>query len=216
MKTKQHKIFLILLAVSLISFAGQLCLLPSLPAEIPIHWNAAGEIDNYGSKWMTLLFGALPLLMLLLFLVIPKMDPKKESYAKHMGPYLILVSLMTLLMIVVSWITTLAAIEIRIPVERVVPGMIGVLSIVLGNYMPRIRHNYTFGIRTAWTLASETVWKKTHRAGGICFVAFGIVLLLNAFWTAGWLSLLSTVMIIAEVVFLFLYSWLLYRKEQKK
>ena len=74
MTQKHRNIFLILLIVSFLSLAGQICMIPVLPGQIPIHWNMAGEVDGYGSKWMILLFGALPALMLLLFRVLPKIS----------------------------------------------------------------------------------------------------------------------------------------------
>jgi uncharacterized membrane protein len=52
---------------------------------------------------------------------------------------------------------------------------IGVLFMVLGNYLPRIRSNWWMGIRTPWTLESETVWRETHRLGGRTFVVSGAV-----------------------------------------
>lgn len=215
MAMKPHRIYLILGGVSLVSLIGLLLLLPRMPEQIPIHWNSAGEIDSYGSRWMLLLFGALPLLMLGLFQALPRMDPRKENYQKHMGPYLLLTTLITVLMIVAGWITALSALGVSVPVNRILPAMIGVLFICLGNYMPRIRFNYTFGIRTPWTLASEAVWKKTHRAGGIGFVLCGAVLLLAAVLPWEWLPSLAAAALGMLVVFLFLYSWLLYRKEER-
>lgn len=215
MAMKPHRIYLILGGVSLVSLIGLLLLLPRMPEQIPIHWNSAGEIDSYGSRWMLLLFGTLPLLMLGLFQALPRMDPRKENYQKHMGPYLLLTALITVLMIAVGWITALSALGVSVPVNRILPAMIGVLFICLGNYMPRIRFNYTFGIRTPWTLASEAVWKKTHRAGGIGFVLCGAILLLAAVLPREWLPSLAAAALGILVVFLFLYSWLLYRKEER-
>lgn len=216
MMTRYRKLFLILMLVSFLSLVGQICVLPVLPDQIPIHWNAAGEIDSYGSKWMALLFGALPLLMLGLFRILPRIDPKWQNYEKHMEVYVLCSILFVVLFIAVSWIVILTALEVAVPVERLLPGMLGALFIVLGNYMPRIRHNYTFGIRTSWTLASETVWKKTHRAGGFCFMGFGLVMILHAVFPTVWLAAVSMAGMIGSVIFLTVYSWAVWKKEQEK
>ncbi len=74
-----------LLALCLLSFCVQLALYPSLPETVPIHWNAAGEVDGWAGKPAVLLLGLLPFGLTVLFAALPKIDPKKESYRKHMG-----------------------------------------------------------------------------------------------------------------------------------
>ena len=81
------KLTLALLALSILSLIGQLLVLPYLPDTVPTHWNAAGEIDGYGSKYTNLFLAALPLLMLGLFALTPRIDPRKESYEKHRKAY---------------------------------------------------------------------------------------------------------------------------------
>ena len=83
----------------------------------------------------------------------------------------------------------------------------------LGNYMPRIRPNYTFGIRTPWTLASETVWKKTHRVGGYVFVVSGIIIAVCSFFR-GWAALIGIGVLLAGTIVSSVYSWLVFREEQ--
>ncbi|MNI76151.1 Immunity protein SdpI [compost metagenome] len=86
---------------------------------------------------------------------------------------------------------------------------LGLLFIVLGNYMPQIRHNYFMGIRTPWTLADPEVWRKTHRLSGFMWMIGGVLILLAAFIPAA----LSIGMIIAALVIATLiptfYSWML-------
>lgn len=216
MTPKYRRIFRAILIITFISFVAQVCILPTLPDTIPIHWNASGEIDGYGPKWMALLLAALPMAMILLMRVMPKIDPKRESYEKHMDVYIIVTILVALLLLILSWVVILAAENAAIPTDRIVPGLLGALFAIIGNYMPRIRHNYSFGIRTSWTLASETVWKKTHRLGGILFVICGTVMVLQAVFPSLVMVTLSMGLLIGTVIFLTVYSWYAWKKEQEK
>ena len=89
----------------------------------------------------------------------------------------------------------------------------GIMFILLGNYMPRIRPNYTFGIRTPWTPASETVWKKTHRVGGYVFVLSGVIIVVCSFFR-GWAALIGIGVLLAGTIVSSVYSWLVFREEQ--
>lgn len=216
MTPKYRKIFSAILIVTFISAVMQICFLPTLPDTIPIHWNAAGEADSYGSKWFVLLFAALPFITVGLMRFIPKIDPKRENYEKHMDVYVISTVLVAMLLTIVGWAVVLSAENASFPMEQIIPGLMGVIFVIIGNYMPRIRHNYSFGIRTSWTLASETVWKKTHRVGGICFMVFGAVMILQAVFPSAILAALSMALVIGSVIWLTVYSWYLWKKEQEK
>jgi uncharacterized membrane protein len=94
------------------------------------------------------------------------------------------------------------------------PVAIGALFIVLGNLLPRFRSNFFFGIRTPWTLSSETVWARTHRVGGYAMVMVG-VLLIAAGLVATRIWLVASIggsMIL--VLLLLVYSYVIWRSEQ--
>ncbi len=207
------KAVFLLLGACLISFIAQMVLYPSLPESIPIHWNAAGEIDGWGSKTTLFLLNLLPLGMLALFAAIPKIDPNKENFAKHKNVYQPFAALMVFFMIGVVWMCILPTMGIELPVSTILLLAMGVIFILLGNYMPRIRPNYTFGIRTPWTLASETVWKKTHRVGGYVLVLSGIMMVVSSFFH-GWASLIGIGVLLAGAIVSSVYSWLVFREEQ--
>ncbi|MEL7298668.1 MAG: SdpI family protein, partial [Pseudomonadota bacterium] len=87
---------------------------------------------------------------------------------------------------------------------------VGLLFVVLGNYMGKLRKNFFIGIRTPWTLASDEVWARTHRLGGYLFVAAGIGLMLSAF--IGMNAWLITTLALGAGLIPVAYSFLLYRK----
>ena len=206
---------ILLLFVSLATFVAQLCLLPKLPDIIPTHWNFAGEVDGYSSKYISLLLAALPLFMLLLLHVVPKIDPRGQNYAKHEKAYSVTKIFSVLFMSGLVFVTDAVALGYPLKVEQFVSVGIGIMFIAMGNYMPQIRSNYSFGIKTPWAIHSEWVWKKTHAMGGIVFIVMGLCFLLFGILRKPWLGNLAFAVTIGGTIWLYIYSYLLYKKELK-
>ena len=81
--------------------------------------------------------------------------------------------------------------------------------------MSQIRHNYFIGIKTPWTLASEYVWKKTHRLGGIAFIISGILMGLSSFIDYKFSGTIIVILIIGMITGLYLYSYLVFNKNER-
>jgi uncharacterized membrane protein len=148
---------------------------PRLPERIPTHWNAHGQVNGYGSKWVIL--GLFPLATLAMWGVLrflPTIDPRRENYAKFQGTYDLVMNLVLTLILLLQGVAIAGALGAPIAF-RLLPVVIGAAFVVLGNAMPRARPNWWFGIRTPWTLSNDRVWERTHRVGGYLFVALGIV-----------------------------------------
>lgn len=207
---KKQTVFLLVLCI--LSFIGHLFVFPMLPDKVPIHWNVYGQADNWAGRQSTLFLALLPLLMLFLFLVIPKIDPRGKNYEKHRKAYQVFVTVLILFLNAVLWITNALCLGYPVPIERLVPIGVGVLLLTVGNYMPQIRTNYTLGIKNPWTLESEWVWKKTHAAGGIVFILMGLCMILNGFLPSPWMSQITVGIILLGVCGLEVYSYLLYQK----
>jgi uncharacterized membrane protein len=212
MKTNR---FVVMLMV--FSYLLSLIAIPYLPDEVAIHWNLAGEADGYSSKW----FGTfiLPLAMtwcLLLMTLLPKMDPEKANDEKFKGSYNMLINVFALFFIAFHVITLAYNLGFPVDVGLFVPIGVGVLFIVLGNYMPKFKRNYFVGIRTPWTLESETVWNKTHRIGRKVFVLMGFALMLTVFIEGIWNFILFLAITLGGVLYLFVKSYLYFREEQRK
>jgi len=185
---------------------------PSLPDRVPVHWNASGQIDGYGSK----LFGAfgLPAInlgMYLMFLVLPNIDPKKKNYANFKSTYQFLKYLLIVFFLGIQVMTLLIATGVVVNKPIFIQIMISLLFILLGNVMGRIKHNYFVGIRTPWTLANEEVWRKTHRLAAPLWVIGGILNILLAF--TGTLNGIGFIIILAVISIVpIAYSYFAYRK----
>lgn len=93
-----------LVVVCAINVAAHLWVMPSLPAQIPTHWGANGAVDGWGPSWMASALGALPLALLAMFRVVPRIDPKGEAYRTSGKFYQGFVIAFTLFMCAVSWL----------------------------------------------------------------------------------------------------------------
>lgn len=173
----------------LVLFTSILILLPSLvgcvfwnqlPEEIPTHFNLLGQADGYNHK-MSAIFG-LPTLMLLmhwllLFLMIK--DPKSSNISSK---------IQLLIYWIIPFVSCLSMISIfgESLGYSMMSGLLaqifmGIVMIVIGNYLPKTHRNYIIGIRLPWTLENDENWRKTHRLAGKLWVLGGLLLFLNSF-----------------------------------
>lgn len=148
----------------------------TLPAQVPIHWNAQGEIDGYAGRISLLLIPfALPVLTYIIFSFIPKLDPKGKiglMGTKYHNLKLLLVAMMSLLALFIIYSSKKASIG---NMNYIFAGL-GILFIILGNFMKTIKPNYFLGIRTPWTLENEQVWKETHELAGKLWFIGGLLI----------------------------------------
>ena len=152
----------------------------SLPKKVPMHWNFNGEIDRYGDKTeLAIMALLLPLVVYILFLVIPKIDPKNKL--NKMGNKLQLLKVWTtIFMSLLSLFIIYSAKSQSLANPNYIVLLVGGLYIVLGNYFKTIKANYFIGIRTPWTLENDIVWKKTHILSGKMWFVGGIIVVLSA------------------------------------
>jgi uncharacterized membrane protein len=214
MKAKKSDILILL--VNLASFVGLALLLPRLPETIPIHWNFKSQADNWGPRWMVLLMGALPLGIFIMMKILPLIDPRKESYRIHAKAYSVMTIAVSLVFIPIAWVVALAGLQVQLDVGIITRLFIGLLFIILGNYMGKLRPNFFVGIRTPWTLSNAEVWQKTHRRGAWIFVLLGLI-----FWASliqphnPFLAGLAIGAVILGTLYIILYSYILFYKLDK-
>jgi len=151
------------LLISALPFGYLAYIWPSLPKRVPMHWNASGEIDRWGDKTEIII---IPLLMTgliyLIFLVVPKIDPKGKL--QNMGNKLNDFRLaLTIFMSILS-IYILYSIKTNNADPKMLLPLMGLLFAFLGNYMKTMKPNYFIGFRTPWTLENEEVWKSSYGA----------------------------------------------------
>lgn len=165
---------LLILAIIIIPAIYLLAIWADLPEEVPMHWNASGEIDRYGSK--NELVGLLFMLNLPLYVILkyaPKIDPKKKiSETQLAGLRIVMHLFMSALAVFIIYSTKQA--ELSSPFGLV--SIVGLLFAGLGWYFPRIKPNYFIGIKTPWTLENDEVWHRTHKASGPVWIVGGILM----------------------------------------
>ena len=220
---KNKKLLFLMGLLCLVNLAGHLYFYPSLPDTVPIHWGFDGQPDGWGGKSSILVPASLPFAMLLLFAVLPRMDPKGKNFQRFQPVYRIFLILLTVFMCGVSWLSELTVYNV-LPsggslVNTLVMGGLGLVFLVLGNYMPRIKQNYTFGCRTPWALNDEHNWNRTQRMGGIVFVVMGAVLLLVSVFATLLGETLTLALLLGALlggsVWIYVYSYLVFIGKMK-
>lgn len=205
---KYWKILLITSITILLPVLAGLILWNQLPAQMPTHWNAAGEIDGWSSKPFAV-FG-LPGIMLAaqwLCLLGSLADPKKQNHSKKMLQLVLWI--IPILSVAMHMVTYAAALGKSVRMEVVMPVVVGLILAIVGNYMPKCKQNYTIGIKIPWTLNSEENWNRTHRLARWVWSVGGIAIMFTGFIGGVWLFLpVVGVMILVPV----LYSYVLYRR----
>jgi len=148
-------------------------------AQIPVHWGPSGEADGFASKEVgLLLMPALALGIGALLAFIPAIDPRRANILRSQPAYRGIAYGALLLMLALHVAAILVATGRTVDMPRFVSIGVGVLFVVIGNFLGKTRSSWFFGIRTPWTLSSERSWTLTHRLGGYIFVAFGAVMIL--------------------------------------
>jgi uncharacterized membrane protein len=188
------------------------------PAQVPLHWNWRGQVDSYSSAaWGAFLLPGVMLALYILFLVLPKIDPRRERYMSFTTAYTDLRDLLLLLFFAIFWLTGLAGLGYSINIGWAIPVMIGLFFMALGSLLQKVKMNWFMGIRTPWTLSSEEVWGKTHKLAGPIFAVSGLLLIVSA-WTTLFIVKISLFIlaIVLIVLGLPLYSYLIFRTKQIK
>jgi len=166
-------------ALVVVTLAAAVVAYPRLPDRVPTHWDFHNRVNGYGPRWMvTFLFPVMLLALWALLRFLPRIDPRRANYAKMQGTYDLVVNLTLTLIAVLHFVVLGAVMGAPISIGRMVPAIVGVALVVIGNVLPRARPNWWFGIRTPWTLSNDRVWERTHRLGGYVMMAIGVLAIL--------------------------------------
>lgn len=191
--------------------------------SIPVHWGPDGKPDQFAEKsdaWVYLfILPGTVLLTGLLLALVPQIDPRKRNIETGRRAYLAtwigVLLLYTFLQggIALGMLGTGSETVYSGTMVRLVIAACGALFIVIGNYLPKTRSSFIFGVRTPWTLSSDIAWEKTHRLAGPLFMAGGALGMVGAFLFSGiWLALQLTVLIVSAALISAIYSYFAWRK----
>ena len=210
------------LAVTIAAFAASgyvyLFAYDRLPEMIPVHWNIQGEPDRVvprADAWVN--FWLTPLVMagvLGLTFVLPWLSPKQFKVEPFLPAYEYIMAAVVLLFGYIHVILLVSSLDPKASLIRfMVAGILFFLALI-GNVLGQVRRNFWMGVRTPWTLASDTVWIKTHRLAAWLFVAFGVLGGIASL--AGLPLMLVFAGIIIAALWPAVYSLVLYKRLEKQ
>ena len=183
-----------------------------LPETVATHFGFDGTPNGWSSRAVAA-FGLPGFMLIMNFLLIFGLnaDPKRQNMNSALKT--IAIWTVPVLSLVCSGITLAGALGYPMKIQIILPVLMGVLFILIGNYLPKTKQSYTMGIRLPWTLNSEENWNRTHRLAGYLWVIGGIAFIVLSFigWSLAAFLLTIGVMTLVPIV----YSYLLYRKEEK-
>lgn len=214
-----------MLPVTLLNLLSLFLIGLRLPATVPIHVDIHMQINGYGSKWMIVIIGLLPVAAAVGMRLYRRVTKNNPVIRQNQKVENILFPMIVAFLMVVSWLPVLVAFQyntpvgmpLSLPVDFIIAFPVGVFMIAISNFMGVVKPNRLLGIRVPWTLANEKVWKKTHRLGGHTGVIGGV--LICVFTTMSFalhapvLSIIGFLLGMAFVVLIpVIYSYVLYKK----
>ena len=212
---KYKKMIIITTLVTLLPILLGIILWEKLPDSIATHWGADGQANGWSNKAFAVFGMPCILAAIHLFSVCVTLnDPKRKNI--HKKPLALVFWIVPVVSLVTSGFTYMAALGSDIDIRLIVSIMMGILFIILGDYMPKLQQNYTVGIKLPWTLNSVENWDRTHRFGGKLFIAGGVLTAVSGILSpllgeTSWIVIVLTITIACAVVPMG-YSFWLFKK----
>ncbi len=176
-----------------------------LPDVMATHFGLNNEANGFSSKAFAV-FGLPAFLLALLWVgaFVTSRDPKKQNISpKVFSLTLWIVPVLSLFVAAMMYPINLGY---KLDVIFFAELLLGLLFIIIGNYLPKARQNYTIGIKIPWTLANEENWNRTHRLAGYLWMIFGILMILigvTRFVPAAWLIGIILMMVLVPCIYSF-------------
>ncbi len=186
-----------------------------LPDVMTTHWGIDGIADGRSGK--TFAVFALPVIMLAVHWICvlgTSKDPgNKNQNKKALSMVLWICPFLSLFSSGIMFSISLGA---EFNITKIMLGLIGLMFVVIGNYMPKCKQNYTLGIKISWTLGNEENWNKTHRFAGKVWVIGGLLVMLMIFLPTKVMPYLMLPILLIIVLIPVVYSYVLSRKQRKE
>ncbi|RTE02001.1 SdpI family protein [Paenibacillus whitsoniae] len=206
---------ILLLIISFSPAIWALIVYNQLPDTVASHFGANNEPNGWMSKngmiIVLVLLGFMPLFLK----AVRAIDPKRGNFSKFPVAFEVTRIGVSILLAAAGWGMLLYNLGYHVQMSKIVLVAIGVLFAVMGNFMTQVKPNYTFGIRTPWTLANDEIWRKTHRMGGPLMMLGGVFAFIAAFVTNGTAVIVLIAAMIAMFLVPVLYSYVLYARMPK-
>ena len=186
-----------------------------LPDMITTHWGADGIADGFNGKAFAVFVPTVIMFVLNIFCAFATAFDQngRNQNKKAMGIIFWIIPIISLL---VNGAMYNVAFTGKLALDWLFPALFGVLFVVMGNYMPKIKQNRTMGIKISWALNNEENWNKTHRLAGKLWVAGGLVLIATSFLPLKWAIAIMLSVFLVMMIVPVVYSYSIYRGHQKQ
>ena len=192
--------------ITLLPIVVGLVLWNKIPETIATHWGVDNKPNGWSRREMVV-FG-MPVILTFFHLIAvvgTTLDPKKKNISKKMF------NIVLWIIPIISWIVMIiiyaSALGHDVNIGLVINILMGILFIVIGNYLPKSKQNYTVGIKLPWTLDDKENWNKTNRLSGYLFVISGLAFLVNSIF----LTMIPIIFVVLAVFIPAIYSYILYK-----
>ena len=209
-KNNKPKLILSSVVILLPILVGML-LWDQLPDRFATHWGISGDADGWSSKTVAIFLPPLSMLVCHWFcILVTAADPRnKDQHRKATGMILWIMPLVSLFSSAAIYSFALGA---QFNMASLIIGLVGTLFIGIGNYLPKVKPNFTIGVKVPWALHDEANWNATHRFSGKVWVAGGLALLFLSLLPMELAAVPLVLVMLAMVVLPVLYSWQFYKK----
>lgn len=200
------------IVIILIALVVGVQLYPSLPEQVPSHWNSQGEVDAESSKGFVFFMPLLALAIYVLMTFIPRIDPLRENYEKFAKVYFLFKVLLSLFFIALYFFMLTVASGFSVNITYFMLPAFSILFILIGVMLPKLKRNWFCGIRTPWTIHSDAVWSDTHKFSGKVFITAGIISFLGVFLPSYAFAIFLTAVLTSAVICV-IYSYFSFKKQ---
>lgn len=212
---KKHKWKLIISSIiTILPAVFGLILWERLPELFAVHWGIDGEPDGLNSKKIAIFL--VPVFMLAVHWIcifFTERDPENKEQSSKVFNMLFWILPITSLIVSVQFYALVLESDMNVFIMMRL--LMGIIFLVLGNYMPKCKKNHTIGVKVAWTLGNEENWNKTHRFTGRLWVFGGIFFLVTMWMPMKYFVYLFVPMLLILSFAPMFYSYLYYKKQIK-
>lgn len=207
------KTHIILIALIITQVVLGVYLYPYFPDMVATHWNAEGVVDGYMSKfWGVFLISIIMIVFYALYVVIPRIDPRAQNIVEFRKTFNLFWVVLFVFFFYIAALSNVWNLGVTFDFTQAIVPAIGMLFYFIGNLMLNTKRNFFIGIRTPWTLSSDTVWEKTHKLGGGLFKLCGI-LTLGAGLISGSVAFITLITsVVLSSVISIVYSYKVFKK----
>ncbi len=203
---KISKLTVITTLITLLPIVLGIALYDRLPEVVATHWNIHNRPDGWSSRAMAV-FG-IPCIMAALNLVCGGATDRLQSEGVPKRVLALCRWIIPVLSLILVPVMLYSAMGVSFDMDRIVCSILGIMFIIIGNYLPKCRRNGVVGIKIPWTLSSDENWDKTHRFAGFVWIVCGAAAIVGG-WTK---PVVAIVALVAMILLPVVYSGILKHK----